>query len=201
MAFIDTVSPEQAGEAIGTFYRAQQGPLDYLPNYARLYSHRPAVMAAWADLQRELKRHLEPRVYSLISLAAALATGSSYCALAHGQRLLQAGFSADELVAAIQEEGEDPLSHPERCMVELAGKVAAAPAAVEQGDIDRLREAGFSDAEIFDVVAAAAGRCFFARVPDALGALPDAPLGDMDETLLRLLLVGRPLEQEGVPQP
>ena len=197
MAFIDTVSPDQAGEDIRAFYRAQQGPLDYLPNYARLYSHRPGVMAAWAALQRELKRHLDRRAYSLISLAAARATGSSYCALAHGQRLLRAGFSGEQLVAVIQGEGEDPLSPAERCMVELAGKVAAAPAAVEQRDIDAMREAGFSDAEIFDVVAAAAGRCFFARVPDALGALPDAPLGEIDETLLELLLVGRPLAQEG----
>lgn len=196
MTFIDTIPPGQASAELRAFYQAEQGPLDYLPNYARVYGHRPGVMAAWAELQRELKRHLDQRAYSLISLAAALATGSSYCALAYGQRLLKTGFSSEELVAVILGEGADPLTPAERCMVGLAGKVAAAPASVKEEDIDALRAAGFSDPAIFDVVAAAAGRCFFARVPEALGALPDAPLGEMDEALRDLLLVGRPLPQE-----
>ena len=59
-----------------------------------------------------------------------------------------------------------------------------------------MRAEGFSDTEIFDVVAAAAWRCFFAKIPDALGALPDKALGELEPELLDLLLVGRPLEQE-----
>ena len=196
MTFIDTIPPDQAGEDLQAFYRAQQGSLDYLPNYARLFGHRPGVMAAWAELQRELKRHLDQRAYSLISLAAALATGSSCCALAYGQRLLKAGFSSEDLIAVVLGEGTDALTTAERCMVELAGKVAAAPASVRREDIDALRAAGFTDPEIFDVVAAAAGRSFFARVPEALGAQPDAALGEMAAALRDLLLVGRPLSRE-----
>jgi cysteine synthase len=58
----------------------------------------------------------------------------------------------------------------------LATKVARDAATVTQGDIDSLRNAGFTDAGIFDVVAAAAWRCFFAKMPDALGARPDVNL-------------------------
>jgi uncharacterized peroxidase-related enzyme len=125
-----------------------------------------------------------------------LATGSSCCALAYGQRLLKAGFSSEDLIAVVLGEGTDALTAAERCMVELAGKVAAAPASVRQADIDALRAAGFTDPEIFDVVAAAAGRSFFARVPEALGAQPDAALGEMAPALRDLLLVGRPLSRE-----
>ena len=36
-----------------------------------------------------------------------------------------------------------------------------------------LRDHGFTDAEIFDIAAAAAARCFFSKLLDALGAEAD----------------------------
>ena len=78
-------------------------------------------------------------------------------------------------------------------MMTLARKVARDSSSVSQADIDTLREAGFSDESIFDIVATAAARCFFAKIPDALGAGPDAALADMDEDLCEILTVGRPI--------
>jgi uncharacterized peroxidase-related enzyme len=196
MSFIETVTPQAATGEAREFYRHQQGSLDYLPNYARVFCHRPAVMVAWAALQRELKRHLDTRSYSLVSLAAALASGSSYCALAFGGKLLKRFFTPVELAAVIRGEEDSPLTEGERCMMEVATKVARNAGSVEQDDIHRLREAGYSDEQIFDIVAAAAARCFFSRVPDALGVLPDAPLAEIDESLRELLIVGRPVSDE-----
>jgi len=193
MAFIDTISISAADSELFAFYRQQQGSLDYLPNYARVFCHRPAVMAAWAALQCELRRHVDARAYALISLAAALASGSSYCALAYGRRLLDEGLTPDELASIVRENDYSPLNPGERLMIDLATKVARQAGSVRKQDIDALKQAGYGDAEIFDVVAAAAGRCFFSRVPDALGVQPDAPLGDLEETLLKLLVVGRPV--------
>ncbi len=197
MTFIATTAASAADPELLDFYRRQQGSLDYLPNYARVFCHRPAVMAAWAALQRELRRHLDTRAYALISLAAALASGSSYCALAYGRRLLEEGFTPAELAAIVRGEAHSPLSPGERLMMNLATRVARRAGSVEERDIDALKQAGYADAEIFDIVAAAAGRCFFARVPDALGVQPDAPLGDLDDTLLELLVVGRPVANAG----
>lgn len=196
MAFIATIPAQEATGELREFYRRQQGELGYLPAYARVYCHRPAVMAGWAALQRELRRHLDARSYDLISLAAALASGSSYCALAYGRRLIRDGFSAAQLAAIIRGDADNPLSPAERCMFDVARKVARCAGAVEASDIRHLRAAGYTDAGIFDIVAAAAGRCFFARVSDALGVLPDAPLGELDEALRELLVVGRPVSSE-----
>jgi hypothetical protein len=53
--------------------------------------------------------------------------------------------------------------------------------AIEQADIDRVRALGrLSDADILDVVLAAAARCFFSKALDALGAEPDAKYAGMD---------------------
>jgi alkylhydroperoxidase family enzyme len=65
--------------------------------------------------------------------------------------------------------------------MDLADKVAADAPSVTQADVDRLRELGLPDAEVFDVVAAAAIRCFFTKVVDGLGFQPDAAYEDLDE--------------------
>jgi len=65
---------------------------------------------------------------------------------------------------------------------------------VTQADIERLRGLGLSDAEILDVVLAAAARCFFSKTLDALGCDPDAAFNDLIAPALRdALTVGRPI--------
>ena len=196
MTFIQTIPQDQATGEILDLYRREQGGLDYLPNYAGVFCHRPQVMQAWADLQRALRQHLDARSFGLVTLASALALGSSYCSLAHAKKLIQKFYTEREMIAIVADESDSPLSYADRAMMSFAAKVVGDAPAVTQADINRLREAGFSDAGIFDIVAAAAGRCFFARIPDALGARPDASLGCMDQTLLGLLTVGRPLGEE-----
>ena len=57
--------------------------------------------------------------------------------------------------------------------MDLAEKVARDAGSVTVGDIEALRECGLVDAEILDVVLAAAARCFFSKTLDALGVEPD----------------------------
>ena len=193
MAFINTIPACEATGEVLELYQRQQGGLDYLPNYARVFSHRPLVMRAWAELQRAIRQQLDARSFGLITLAAAMAIGSSYCSLAHARKLVEQCFTPAELTAILRGEKDSPLSDAEKAMMCMARKVALDSSTVTQVDIDALKEAGFCDAQIFDIVAAAAGRCFFAKVPDALGALPDAPLGELTEPLRTLLTVGRPI--------
>jgi hypothetical protein len=67
---------------------------------------------------------------------------------------------------------------------------------VFEADIDRLRQAGLCDPEIFDVIAVASGRSFFAKLVDSLGVEPDCSYLEMDESLRRPLTVGRPISRE-----
>jgi hypothetical protein len=50
----------------------------------------------------------------------------------------------------------------------LTRKVAEEAEKVTQEDIDKLRDLGFSDDDIFSVILAAAAQCFFSKVPDQL---------------------------------
>ncbi len=194
MSYITTISPEQATGEVLALYHRQQGSQDYLPNYARVFCYRPKVMQAWANLQRELRVDMDAKTFGLVTLAAALAIRSSYCALAHAGKLMRDHYTEREMLAIVRGDEESPLTGAEKRMMAVAARVAGDSGSVTQADIDALRLAGFSDARIFDIVAVAAARCFFAKIPDALGVLPDATLGKMSDALRALLTVGRPVE-------
>jgi uncharacterized peroxidase-related enzyme len=199
MSLIHTTALEDATGRTRQLYRRLRNDSGYLPNYARIFGHRPALMTPLVALQDSIRSPLSERLYALVTLAAARATGSSYCSLAFARRLLRHMSQAD-LVQVLTAPAEAPITDGERTAMALAEQVARDASGVGQAHIASMRAAGFSDTDIFDVVVAAAWRCFFARIPDALGALPDRALGQLDPTLLELLLVGRPLETAGDPQ-
>ena len=72
-------------------------------------------------------------------------------------------------------------------------EVAAGAADMQPTDLDELRALGWTDDEVFDVVLAAAARCFFSTVLDAVGAQPDATYAQVDASLREALTVGRPI--------
>lgn len=160
-----------------------------IPNYERAFSHRPGVYEAWMGLNGAIKAGMDPRRYELVSIAVARVLRSSYCSLAHASRALAAELvTVDDLA--------DPSSLPEvdRAIVAFAEQVARDATAVDQADVDALRAHGLSDQDVFDVVAAATARCFFAKTLDAVGAQADATFAALEPAALRdALTVGRPI--------
>ena len=76
----------------------------------------------------------------------------------------------------------------------LAGKVVADATAVSELRTSASCERSVSsDAEIFDIVAAAAVRCFFSKTLDALGVQPDAEFAELQPELRDALVTGRPI--------
>ncbi|UYG09125.1 carboxymuconolactone decarboxylase family protein [Halomonas sp. M4R1S46] len=191
MSYIETIAPEVAEGEVLALYQRQQAHFGYLPNYARVFSHRPDVMASWASLLATIRRHVAPRRFELVTLASAQALGNSYCALAHARALGELlGMDAARDVVA----GEaSSLSDVEHAIMAFARKVACQAPAVTAEDIEGLREQGLADDEIFDIVAVAAARAFFTRILDGLGAEPDAAYRELPEPLREALTVGRPI--------
>jgi alkylhydroperoxidase family enzyme len=80
-------------------------------------------------------------------------------------------------------------------VMDLAEKVVRDATAVTQADIEHLRSVGLTDVEIFDVIAAAAARCFFSKTLDALGVEADATFARLEPELRDALTVGRPIAE------
>jgi uncharacterized peroxidase-related enzyme len=164
-------------------------------NYERALAHHPEVLEAWRGLVRAITATMDERLYELVTLAAARSLRSSYCSLAHGRVLLQRHLPADAVVAFAAEPASAPLTPQEAAAVRLAQKVVEDAASVSAEDVDELRQLGYSDAEIFDVVAAAAARCFFAKTLDALGVQPDAEFAELAPEVREALVTGRPIAE------
>jgi hypothetical protein len=75
----------------------------------------------------------------------------------------------------------------------FACAVAHDASAVTVEDVAELKRHGFTDAEVFDIAAVAAGRAFFTKVIESLGVASDSPLRAMDPALRKALTVGRPV--------
>ncbi len=76
-------------------------------------------------------------------------------------------------------------------VVRFARKVAEEAENITREDVDELRDLGFSDADVFNVILVSAARCFFSKVVDATGTLPDAVLQEIPDQLRSALTVGR----------
>jgi uncharacterized peroxidase-related enzyme len=188
MTFVEMVAAEDADGEVAAMYQDEIARRGYLPNYVRAFSARPAVYRAWAQLNGAIRAH-DVRRYELATLAAARRLRSSYCSLAHGQVLAEQFFDADTVCSL-----PDGLDATDTAAMELAEKVAADATSVTAHDVDRLRELGMSNAEIVDVVLAAAARCFFSKALDALGVQPEAIYAELEPRLRDALTVGRPIE-------
>lgn len=203
MAFIQTQPTTTSCDAVRELYARQQDHWGYIPNYAKVFSHRPEALARWGRLLAELRRPVSDRRFELITLAAALELRSTPCALAHGRAL--ADLSDDTTVQALVEGREAEVLDPaEAALVRYARAVARDATAVQEDDIDELKSLGFSDAEIFDVAALAAGRSFLTKIMDALGCLADRALPASYPALANALTVGRPADHtavERLPEP
>ena len=163
----------EAPPALAELYEADRATFGHVPNFTRAFSLRPGVYAAWRELNGAIKAGMDLRRYELATVAAARRLRSSYCMLAHGSVLADRFLDPDALRAIVADHREAGLDAVDVAVMDLAEKVADDATAVTQDDIDRLRGLGLTDPEILDVVLAAAARCFFSKVLDGVGALPD----------------------------
>jgi len=193
MTYIRTIPPSDAEGAVREMYQETHARFGFVPNWAQAFSLRPGVRDGWIALLKSVQSNLPVRTYELATLAAARALRSTYCSLAHGSVLADKVFDPAAVTAIAKDAREAPLEPRERAMMAYAEKVALNADRITSADIDALRSHGYRDEEIFDVAAAAAARCFFSKLLDALGVEADATFNDIDPTLRAALTVGRPV--------
>jgi uncharacterized peroxidase-related enzyme len=186
MAFIDLIDDSE-------IFERDRAALGYVPNYTRLFAHRPAVYEAWLQLRDAISGSMDTRRYELATVAAARDLRSSYCTLAHGKVLADRFLEPAQVRDVVLDHRNAGLDEVDVAVMDLAEKVAGDATEVTEADVQRLRDLGLSDAEIFDVVAAAAARCFFSKALDALCAQADPAFAELDPELRDVLTVGRPI--------
>ncbi|WP_428428800.1 carboxymuconolactone decarboxylase family protein [Pararhizobium sp.] len=193
MPFIETPDAA-ASEQTAKLYAEAEANYGYVPNMVKAFGHRPDVMKNWSALLSSIKANMDLRRYELVTMAAAREMKSSYCLLAHGSVLLRDIFTAEALQQVIDDPGTAVIDETERTIMHFAAKVVRDASLIKAADVDELRLHGLSDAEIFDIVTAAAVRCFFSKTLDALGVQADSAYEKLDSRLKTALVIGRPID-------
>jgi len=197
MAFIDTITPTDSTGPTREMYSHQQDAYGFVPNYAKVFGHRPEVMVRWGRLLAEIRRPMDDRLFELATLAAAIELKNTACSLAHGQQLAKF-INEDGVQALAAGDTENVITEAEAVVVAFATKIARDASSIGQQDVDALKAQGFSDAEIFDIATTVAGRSFLTKILDALGVEMDKTAMHMSEAFRQALTVGRPISRDAV---
>ncbi len=125
--------------------------LGFVPNVFRLASLSPSALAGLIGLQGALSKSLDGRLRERIALAVSQANECDYCLATHNWLGLNfAKLSPEEIALNKKGQSSDPKAeaavHFAMRVVQLRGKVTDA-------DLDSIRTAGYSDADIVEIVA------------------------------------------------
>ena len=99
--------------------------------------------------------------------------------MVHHGRGLRRLLKDDALLAAVESDWRAaPLSAQRTAMVTFAVKLTHNPGSMDRHDTDRLREHGFSDRDILDIVEVTAYYAYANRIADGLGIATEAWIPD-----------------------
>ena len=185
--------------------------LGYAMNCTRLWGYQPATVTGLFDLMRmanttanttasttasttaDAADRFDLRRRAILVTACTSAFGDAYCTLAWGSKLAE--LTDEETAAGVVAGTDDRLDAAERAAAGWARKVARDPNATTAEDVQQLRDAGFTDQQIFTMTVLVALRLAFTTVNDALGARPDRTLHDTTPAAVRdAVTFGRPAD-------
>ena len=158
-------------------FEADIDGVGYVTNVSRLWAYMPTTLDGLSDLMGQATQagSLTLRQRAVLVTAAASTLGDSYCSLAWGKKL--AAETDPEAAAAVIRGDDADLDPGEQALANWARAVAADPNAIEARDVQRLRDAGFDETQIFAITTFVALRLAFSTINDALGTSPDSQLG------------------------
>jgi uncharacterized peroxidase-related enzyme len=142
---------DDAPEASKPILAAVKSQLGVVPNMFRLFSSSPAALKGLTSLSGALTKSLDVKTRERIALAVAQVNGCSYCLSAHTYLGLNlAKISPEEIALNRNGSSSDPKADG---AVHFAAKVAQTRGHVSDEDLATVRKAGYSDAQVLEIIA------------------------------------------------
>jgi uncharacterized peroxidase-related enzyme len=158
MARLPIHNVESATGSNKDIFAALQKGLGMVPNMAKVMANSPAVLQSWVQFNGTLgSATLSPKIREQIALLTAESNACTYCLSAHSALGKMVGLSQAQIDGARHAESSDPRTS---AALTFAKAVIDRRGGVADGDIGAVRAAGFSDAEIAEIVAAVALNVF-----------------------------------------
>jgi uncharacterized peroxidase-related enzyme len=164
----------------------------YVWNASKLWAYQPETLNALFALmgQAVADQDLSFRQRGILVTACASTLGDSYCSLAWGSKLSNATHPG--VAASVLTGTDEELTEAERALANWARQIVRDPNSTDPGDVQALRDAGFTDSQIFAITTFVALRLAFSTINDSLGAHPDAAMrATVPESVLAAVTYGR----------
>jgi uncharacterized peroxidase-related enzyme len=166
------LSPDMAA-----YFAKCEEKLGFVPNVLKAYAFDMAKLSAFVAMYNDLMlapSDLSKLEREMIAVAVSAHNRCYYCLVAHGAAVRQ--LSGDpplgELMAMNYRAAR--LSKRHRTMLDFAVKLTAEPWLVEEEDRERVRRAGFSDRDLWDIAAVAGFFNMTNRVASATDMRPNS---------------------------
>jgi len=171
------LAPAPLSPDMAAYFAKCAEKLGFVPNVLKAYAFDMAKLSAFVAMYNDLMlaaSGLSKLEREMIAVAVSAHNRCYYCLVAHGAAVRQ--LSGDpplgELMAMNYRAAR--LSKRHRAMLDFAVKLTAEPWLVEEDDRERVRRAGFSDSEIWDIAAVAGFFNMTNRVASAADMRPNS---------------------------
>jgi uncharacterized peroxidase-related enzyme len=132
--------------------------LGVIPNMYRLIAQSPTTLQGFTSNGAALSKALDVKTRERIALAVAQVNGCDYCLSAHTYLGLNlARISPEEITLNRRGESGDAKAN---AAVSFAGKVVRERGHITAADVKAVRDAGFSDGQIVEILAVTAENIF-----------------------------------------
>jgi uncharacterized peroxidase-related enzyme len=170
---IMSVDPATATGSNKKIFDALQSSLGLIPNMARAMGQSPAILEAYVSLSSALgKGTLGRKLSEELALTLAGANRCDYCASAHSVLGKMAGLNEMQVSAALKGNAQDAKTAAAlkfaKVLVDKRGQIA-------DSDFQAVRDAGFSEGEIGEIVAHVAINVFTNYFNNVAGTDIDFP--------------------------
>jgi uncharacterized peroxidase-related enzyme len=151
--------PATLSLSMAAFFKSCEGKLGFVPNVMQAFSFDMTKLEAFVAYRNDLMlagSGLSTLEREMIATVVSAQNRCFYCLTAHGAAVRQ--LAGDPVLGEMMAMNYRAarLSKRRRAMLDFAVKLTMEPWAIEESDRARLRGAGFSDRDIWDIAAVAA---------------------------------------------
>ncbi len=158
MAWIKTISLEQATGKLKQIYKRVAGPNGKIDNILSSHSLRPHTLDGHMRLYKNVLHHnanqLPKSQLEALGLFVSLLNQCDYCVEHHYQgyrRLIDDDQKAESVLSAMHTENLALVfDKSEICLFDYAKKLTLNPSSVSKADFEKMQTAGFDDGEILE---------------------------------------------------
>lgn len=158
MPRLNTINPETAQGKAKLLLDGVQKSMGMTPNIMRMLANSPAALEAYLGLMKSLSgASIDAKTREAIALVTSGINGCEYCASAHTAIGKMAGLSSEETQANLHGRSSEPTR---AAALRFAEAIVEKQGWVNDHDLNQVREAGFGDAGISEIVATVAMTIF-----------------------------------------